>query len=778
MVEVKKVQKNGRVLTEKKEVKGPILNMDFIRSTMDFPRAVLNGQVPDADTVLTEDVKTKEFKNDTPKSYMPQYSIGKVNATPRQLAKRAYHWLMFGGPDVKNPITKKGKTVPDLELITCCKYGSKKEPKKCLCTKNIRKTMRYDREKLRKKGNENDRRNADRIHKARWIRFLTKLMEKFLRIPQFTDDQETVFAFLSVATPYGSAAKQNAAHDFVYCAEGISIRGCHYLPCELLGHHYTYPRCNDFQSLYLSGLAQNCNKYVRTLYSYQKRNSVIWTAMIEISIDNGEWPDFTPNNVAGPKNVSTSTIAKHLEKKQIHIASHKNDSHVKTILPYYSNLRKLLLAFQKSGYLLVSHPLLSSEASLGIKNRPTSILLQLEGEESFGGLIHYANAGMVEIADCVPLLSAYYDAIVIKAGYSGKKKLNEVVPTNYRNKPSSKKSSKKRKRSESHMAIQKVPSEGEEEDENEEEGENEEGENVPPPPEGDYFLTPSPGCSNILQYGVEMSVANCWEALLDNVADEVAEGVGPLCETMHKLCIDVCLQLLPEGKRRPHDSYNVQSSLTFMMNYRDLNDKDYCVEASHLEYSPEKVKELNDKGIYSFVGISPVLSEGNFTRMHPHLDAKVPDTMRGNVVFSPLGTLLFMPASMIYGCGMRMGPNGNPCIKVHYFLSEKGGEEFVPLNAKEDLGKYVVPLADLTGLKGSPGVGKEDEVYFLEDRKVRMMAMECLTNQSHAKAVEAEGGVDKGGQKSNIYDEEDKMDGSKGLYQTAKLQNLIILLGS
>ncbi len=781
MVEVNKVQKNGRVVKGTMEMKGPILNMDFIRSTMELPRAVLDGKVPDADTALTTttEVEKKEFENNLPQKYSRNRSIGskKVEATPRQLAKRAYHWIMYGGPDVKNPKTinaTTGETEPNLDLIICHGYGNSKFSKNCKCCQKIRTMMRDDRDKLRKKGNEDDRKNADRIHQARWIRILTKLLEGFRRIPIFPLDQETVFAFLSVATPYASSAKRNAAPDYVFSVEGISIRGCHYLPCELLGDRFTYQRCKEFQSLYLSGLAHNGNKYVRSLHCYQKRNSVIWTAMMEISIDNGKWPDFTPNTVAGPKNISTSTIAKYLGKKLIQIASHDNDSHVKSILPYYSNLRKLLVAFLDSGYLLVSHPVLSSETtSLDIEDRRTSILLTLEGKESFEGLIHHANAGMAEITDCIPLLSAYYDAVVIKAGYSGKKKLKEVLPRNYRNKATP----NKRKRSESQMEIVKVPSESDEE----------EGGNVPAP-EWDHFLTPSPGCSNILQHGGEMSEGNCWEEQLHNIAGEVAEDVRPLCQMMHKLCIDVCLQLLPKGKRGPQDSYNVQSSLTFMMNFRDLDDKNYCVEASHLDYSPEKVKELNDKGIYSFVGLVPLLPEGNFTRIHPHLDAKIPDTMRGNVVFSPLGTLLFMPASMIYGCGMRMGPNGNPCIKVHYFLSEKGGEEFVPLNPKEDLGEYLVPLAHLTGRKEMTGkkgttFEEDEDVYFLEDRKVRMMAMECLTNKSLATSEEAEGQAEEQSQaleadKSNIYKEEEKMDGSKGLFQTGKLKNLIILMGS
>ena len=755
----------GRAKTKKKEVKGPILNMDYIRSTMEFPRAVLAGQVRDADTQLTADPVRKEFSDGIiPKNFKEERSLGcsNTNCSARQLAKRAYHWLMFESPDVKNRITnpKTGELEPNYDLVKCVGFGNTKESKNCLCSTNLRKLMHFDMANLCKGANEDQRKNAKRIHKARWIGFLTKLLEKFQRIPLFADDQETVFAFLSVATPYCSAAKRNAAHDYVFSANGISFSGCHYIPCELLGHHFTYRRCQDFQRNFLSGLAHGSNNYVRTIHSYQKRNVQIWNAMMEISVENRKWPDFKPNNVAGPNNVSTSTIAKHLKMKQILIASHRNNDHVKGMVPIYSKLRKMLLAYRESGYLLVSHPVLSDGASLGIKDRSTSTLVTLEGKESFEGLIHQANAGMAEISDCLPLLLTYYEAIVDKAGHSGRKNLDQKIPETYR--IAATLGNNKRKRSQSHMVVVDLSDNDEEED--------------PQPPEGNYFLTATDGCSHRLQFGGEMVLENCWEVQLNEIAGSISDKDQALCETMHKVCIDVCLHLLPEGKRRSLDSYNVQSSLTFTMNYRNLDDRDYCVEASHLEFSPAKLLELNNKGIYPFVGFVPLQSDGNFERIHPHLDANVPDTMRGNVVFSPLGTLTMMPASMIHGGGMRMGPNGNPCLKVRYFLSEKGNEDFTPLKA-QDLGDYMTPLDDLTPKKTSMGVVGPGDVYFKEKHRVRMMAMECLAHQSE-KADEEDGEAESGEEGESQDREEATMDASKGLFQTGNLKNLIHLLGS
>ena len=84
-ITVKERVKNTRkrVTTEP----GPILNMDFIRSTMDLPRAVLDGREHDADTVLTEDPVQKEFNGDLPQNFKKQHSLGCSNTrcSARQL---------------------------------------------------------------------------------------------------------------------------------------------------------------------------------------------------------------------------------------------------------------------------------------------------------------------------------------------------------------------------------------------------------------------------------------------------------------------------------------------------------------------------------------------------------------------------------------------------------------------------------------------------------------------------------------------------------------------
>ena len=704
---------------------------------------------------------------------------------------------------MKNPILckKTGMMKPDLSKISCATFGNIKKnkcdtrPKKkkksndegekeCLCCKNIRAIMRTDLVLLCKGGNVKDHPNAERIHKARWIGFLTKLLEKFQRIPQF-GDEESLFAYLSVSTPYASAAKQNAAHDYIFQANGITIKGCHYLPCEMLGHHHTYRRFSDFQSNFLSGLAQGASKYVRLLYSQQKRNSTIWFAMIGISIERKKWPDFTPCTVRGADNQSTTKIAKYLEKEQIQLASHDNTNHAKAIAPYYSNLRGLLLAFRKNHFLIVSHPFLSVGASLEIKDHRASILLTLEGTESFEGLLHFANAGMAVISQYMPMLDVYYATIVDKAGYSGKKNLLEVVAEHYHVKLD-KKGMRKPKKQRSHKLVQDL-TQGNVGDQ----AANDRAE-VPT----DYFLTASAGCPNILEFKGRLSLNNCWEQELGNIAGHVVEeNVRVLCESMHSLCIDLCVKLLPEAKRQPRNAYHVQSLLKFTMNYRGVRDEDFCVEASHLDCGLEKAKEMIDRGVHHFIGLIPLQRDGNWTRIHPYLNQMDPQTMLGNVIFTPVGTLMLMPATMVYGGGMRLGPNGNPCIKVHYFLSQKVEGEEPPLISVDDLNKFTVPLANLTPQKKKeepeqgttewheePKQGTtewHEDIHFADHRMVRMMSMERLTKDSRNAS---KGSEDEEQEKLTSvtinFEEEDEKVGSHGPYHTVKMQHLITLFGS
>ena len=120
------------------------------------------------------------------------------------------------------------------------------------------------------------------------------------------------------------------------------------------------------------------------------------------------------------------------------------------------------------------------------------------------------------------------------------------------------------------------------------------------------------------------------------------------------------------------------------------------MEASHLDFGLEKAKEMIDRGVHLFIGLIPMQQEGNWIRIHPNLNQKDPKTMLGNLIFRPVGTLMLMPASMVYGGGMRLGPSGNPCIKVHYFLSQKVEGEEPPLILVDNLDKFTVPLANLT----------------------------------------------------------------------------------
>ena len=133
---------------------------------------------------------------------------------------------------------------------------------------------------------------------------------------------------------------------------------------------------------------------------------------------------------------------------------------------------------------------------------------------------------------------------------------------------------------------------------------------------------------------------------------------------------------------------------------------------------------------------------------------------------------------------MRLGPTGNPCIKVHYFLSQKVEGEEPPLISVDDLDKFTVPLENLTPKekKKEPKKGTIEwyqDIHFADDRMVRIMSMDRLMKDSHKASKSSEEEEEQKLTSAPIdFDEEDNMVGSRGLYQTMKMQHLITLLGN
>ena len=80
------------------------------------------------------------------------------------------------------------------------------------------------------------------------------------------------------------------------------------------------------------------------------------------------------------------------------------------------------------------------------------------------------------------------------------------------------------------------------------------------------------------------------------------------------------------------------------MNYRGTNDEWHTIEAPHMDLEPTRLAELNKNGIFPFIVIVPLLKEGTYLRMHPTWKDNKPGTLVGRLVFSPLGTMVVMPA--------------------------------------------------------------------------------------------------------------------------------------
>ncbi len=114
--------------------------------------------------------------------------------------------------------------------------------------------------------------------------------------------------------------------------------------------------------------------------------------------------------------------------------------------------------------------------------------------------------------------------------------------------------------------------------------------------------------------------------------------------------------------------------------------------------------------------------------MHPSWDNKTPESQEGRLIYTPFGSMVIMPATTVYGCGIQTGNGGNPCLKIHYFLKDKSmdGSQQSPAamtaempKALLDAVKYHVAVPD--GLKPpehpSRKMAEGDHTVFFMERK-------------------------------------------------------------
>ena len=263
-----------------------------------------------------------------------------------------------------------------------------------------------------------------------------------------------------------------------------------------------------------------------------------------------------------------------------------------------------------------------------------------------------------------------------------------------------------------------------------------------------WFLQRNQACSSIMQHNGKLSKDNCWIEGLESLGVTVTEDLRGRCEVAHKMCIEVCgATLLDEN--RGVDNYEVYSRLSLTMNHRSTNDEWHTIEAPHMDMAPTEVSQLIRNGIYPFVAIVPLLSEGNFMRVHPEWNNKKPATEEGRLVYSPLGTIVVIPGTMVYGCGIRTGNGGNPCLKLHYFLKKKSTNKTHPIpdtrmwESSDDLLKalkYCVAVPDGMKMPGHPSqkmATGDHTVYFMERGHIAYLIKKSKMMRSKEKKKKA-----------------------------------------
>ena len=679
---------------EPKDEEREILNLKEVeRSAKLLVHDVIDNVHPYSNLQLSEEAPERTISQ---RGHPHFATVGSENpnATPFELAKLTYEHLMNFYPSNQDG-------TPNHDEVCCKSFSGSSDNDKehCGCVVNLK--TKFDNDLLWiSHGNPGDK-IAQRIHQARWISFFEALIEKLLPAMQYPFEDESLFSFLYVAFPYFNPAYKNRAPHYVFEDKktGMTLKTCLYIVPFIIGHHYTWPRAKNFQSYYLSGSLQiNVtlgNNYLNRVVQGNGRNSKLLVGMMDLCIDKKKWMDFTPKKSPRDKDdsVPLSFFLEHLERKGVHVGSFSTADHDKYIGPYYGRIRGAVTNLRNAEMLFVAHPSLAKDPSaIAGLNVKANTLLDLRGLCTYQNVDHAASAAMVETQEAT-LLAAIFEGLVSVAGHSGKKNQDQATPkpwkepwktnkdfeemdvrnarkrfkratTNSGKKNKSGKSSKKPPHHQSEVALTV-------EDFRSPEKRKQVTDPDQPPR---YFLTTKPSCSSIMQHTGGVSKDNCWEKGLNGLGVTLTEDLQSSCESAHKMCIGVCNAMLPE-ENRGVEKYEVYSRFSVEMNHRHTNDQWYTIEAPHMDIPPTKVSDLNEKGIFAFIGIVPLQKEGCWTRMHPAWDNKKPKTEEGKLIFSPLGSMVIMPASMVYASGMRTGNGGNPCVKVHYFLKEKKDSE-------------------------------------------------------------------------------------------------------
>ena len=144
--------------------------------------------------------------------------------------------------------------------------------------------------------------------------------------------------------------------------------------------------------------------------------------MIDLCIEKEKMLDFSPTYLESE--VSLAKFLQYLHLNRVQVGSFNVREHRQYISPYYSQIRKVVAELQQNNVILVAHPKLSTEAPLELftEAAKAATLLNLQGLHTYKGVPHFASAATVKFQDSA-LLDKFFEALVAKAGHSGRKNL-------------------------------------------------------------------------------------------------------------------------------------------------------------------------------------------------------------------------------------------------------------------------------------------------------------------------------------------------------------------
>ena len=296
-----------------------------------------------------------------------------------------------------------------------------------------------------------------------------------------------------------------------------------------------------------------------------------------------------------------------------------------TMADHWAFLRNYIVRYVKKhnpvdGFFQVAHPALSNGTPFsvhdvnGAPSLPGMVMMNLIGEESFHGVQHSGDVGVVLLQNVARVFQVVDRAMEEVGGFSGKLNDAALGPVNgcptLRYKSTS--------------------------------------------PMDKYEAVPR--LLYNLSVGLEVGHTHHLERVLGATEDS-----NRLVEILEKACI----RLMPPGLTF-FGSKVVAGVMKTVVD--DLSKVAQRLQVPHTDFNKPVIKKFEELGILPFTAVVPLSKEGSTLWVHKKVENEGLGLWSGNLIHVPHNSAFIIPGTMAHSGGFRTGPTGNPRMHFVFFL--------------------------------------------------------------------------------------------------------------